>query len=79
MTTRRALGLLLAALSLVSFVPAARRADSFGFAGQEFVFNGKAFQFIAGELHFQRIPREYWRDRLLKARAMGLNSICTYV
>ena len=34
---------------------------------------------MAGELHFQRIPREYWKDRLLKARAMGLNTIGTYV
>ena len=30
-------------------------------------------------MHFQRIPRAYWRDRLRKARAMGLNTIETYV
>ena len=34
---------------------------------------------MAGEMHFQRIPREYWNDRLLKAKAMGLNTVCTYV
>lgn len=27
----------------------------------------------------QRIPPEYWRDRLRKARAMGLNTIFSYV
>ena len=30
-------------------------------------------------MHYARIPREYWRDRLKKARAMGLNTISTYV
>lgn len=27
----------------------------------------------------QRIPPEYWQDRLAKARAMGLNTIFSYV
>jgi beta-galactosidase len=30
-------------------------------------------------MHYARIPREYWRDRLKKARAMGLNTVSTYV
>ena len=30
-------------------------------------------------MHYARIPREYWRDRLRKAKAMGLNAITTYV
>lgn len=30
-------------------------------------------------MHYERIPREYWRDRLKKARAMGLNTVSTYV
>jgi beta-galactosidase len=45
----------------------------------EFLLNGKPFQIIAGEMHYARIPPEYWRDRLLKARAMGLNTVATYV
>jgi beta-galactosidase len=44
-----------------------------------FALDGKLFQIISGELHYERIPREYWRDRLKKARAMGLNTISTYV
>jgi len=55
------------------------QTPSFRFEGDQFLLNGKAFQFMAGELHFQRIPKEYWKDRLLKARAMGLNTIATYV
>ncbi|MEX1827152.1 beta-galactosidase family protein [Luteibacter sp. CQ10] len=47
--------------------------------GTHFVRNGKPYQIISGDLHFQRIPRAYWSDRLRKAHAMGLNTITTYV
>ena len=54
-------------------------AQSFQVSGDTFLLNGKPFQILSGEMHYARIPREYWRDRLVKARAMGLNTICTYV
>src|SRR5579864_6012857 len=54
-------------------------AHTFGIQGNQFVLDGKPFQIISGEMHYARIPREYWRDRLKKARAMGLNTISTYV
>lgn len=44
-----------------------------------FVVNGKDVQLICGEMHYPRIPHEYWRDRLQRARAMGLNTISVYV
>ncbi len=50
-----------------------------GIEGDHFVLDGKPLQIISGELHYERIPREYWRDRLKKARAMGLNTISSYV
>ncbi len=43
------------------------------------VLDGKPFRVISGEMHYPRIPRAYWRDRLRMARAMGLNTITTYV
>ena len=52
---------------------------TFAISGDHFVLDGKLFQIISGEMHYARIPREYWRDRLKKARAMGLNTISTYV
>jgi beta-galactosidase len=30
-------------------------------------------------MHYARVPREYWRDRMRKMRAMGLNTLTTYV
>ena len=44
-----------------------------------FNINGKDVQLICGEMHYPRIPREYWRDRLHRARAMGLNTVSAYV
>ena len=52
---------------------------TFGIQGDHFVLDGKPFQIISGEMHYARVPREYWRDRLKKARAMGLNTVSTYV
>jgi beta-galactosidase len=47
--------------------------------GDHFVRDGKPYQIISGAIHYPRVPREYWRDRLRKARAMGLNTVETYV
>jgi len=44
-----------------------------------FMLDGKPLQMISGEMHCARIPKEYWRDRMKMAKAMGLNTIGTYV
>jgi len=45
----------------------------------KFTLDGKPFQVISGEMHYARIPRAYWRDRFKMAKAMGLNTVTTYV
>jgi beta-galactosidase len=47
--------------------------------GSGFELNGKPIQLISGEMEYARIPRADWRDRLRKARAMGLNAVTVYV
>lgn len=47
--------------------------------GDHFEMDGKPFQIISGAIHSARVPRAYWRDRLRKAKAMGLNTVETYV
>jgi beta-galactosidase len=47
--------------------------------GDHFELDGKPFQIVSGAIHSARVPRPYWRDRLRKARAMGLNTVETYV
>lgn len=57
----------------------ASATHSFRVDGGKFLLDGKPFQIISGEMHYARIPREYWRARLRMAKAMGLNTITTYV
>ena len=46
---------------------------------EQFLLDGKPFQIISGEMHYSRIPRKYWRHRIQMAKAMGCNTIATYV
>ena len=71
-----------AALAPAIFFPqafAVGAKGSFAVVGDHFELNGKPFQVIAGEMHYARIPREYWQNRIQMAKAMGLNTIATYV
>ena len=45
----------------------------------KFMLDGKPFRLLSGELHYPRIPRAYWRDRLKKAKALGLNAVTVYI
>ena len=54
-------------------------AHTFAVQGDHFALDGKPFRVISGEMHYPRIPRAYWRARLKMAKAMGLNTITTYV
>lgn len=55
------------------------RAQTFSVSGNQFLLNGKPFRIFSGEMHYNRIPKEYWKDRLTKLKAAGLNTVCTYV
>jgi hypothetical protein len=54
-------------------------AGSFTYNNKSFFLHGEPFTIIGGQMDPQRIPPEYWRDRLAKASAMGLNTIFSYV
>ncbi|RXK83983.1 beta-galactosidase [Filimonas effusa] len=58
---------------------AQQAANTFTLGDSVFLLNGKPFQVISGEIHYPRVPREAWRQRLQMAKAMGLNTIGTYV
>ncbi|MDE7477227.1 MAG: beta-galactosidase, partial [Lachnospiraceae bacterium] len=44
-----------------------------------FYLNEKPFQVISGSIHYFRVVPEYWRDRLEKLKAMGCNTVETYI
>ncbi|MFT3844201.1 MAG: beta-galactosidase [Lacibacter sp.] len=52
---------------------------SFQLGDSVFLLDGKPFLMISGEIHYPRVPREAWRQRMKMAKAMGLNTIGTYV
>ncbi len=45
----------------------------------DFYLNGKKFKIIAGGIHYFRVVPEYWRDRLEKIKALGCNTVETYI
>ncbi|WP_432011125.1 glycoside hydrolase family 35 protein [Streptomyces cucumeris] len=46
---------------------------------QRFLLDGTPFRILSGGLHYFRVHPAQWSDRLGKARAMGLNTVETYV
>jgi beta-galactosidase len=52
---------------------------TFALGSDQFLLDGKPFQMISGEMHYPRVPRAAWRARMKMAKAMGLNTIGTYV
>lgn len=47
--------------------------------GDDFVRDGGPVPLLSGAMHYFRVVPEYWRDRLIKLREMGLNTVETYV
>jgi beta-galactosidase len=70
---------LILSAAVAAFSQSAAATHSFTVTGKRFLLDGKPYQIISGEMHYPRVPRAYWRDRFRKARAMGLNTITTYV
>lgn len=44
-----------------------------------FLLDGEPFLIKAAEIHYARIPAEYWEHRIQMCKALGMNTICIYV
>lgn len=44
-----------------------------------FLKDGQPYRYIAGSMHYFRVPSFYWTDRLTKLKAAGLNAIEFYI
>lgn len=73
--------LLVAALMLCTAQTVSAKSDGGTFtAGKNtFLLNGKPFIVKAAELHYPRIPRQYWEHRIKMCKALGMNTVCLYV
>lgn len=56
-----------------------RRTFAIDYQHNRFLKDGQPFRYISGSIHYSRVPRFYWKDRLLKMKMAGLNAIQTYV
>jgi beta-galactosidase len=70
---------LFAFLIISNFTFCAAQTHSFRLSGDQFLLDDRPLRIISGEMHFARIPKEHWSARLTMAKAMGLNTVCTYV
>ena len=41
--------------------------------------DGEPITIVSGAMHYFRILREYWHDRLLKLKECGFNCVETYI
>ena len=56
-----------------------KQQHTFAIGSEDFLLDSVAFQIRCGEMHFARVPQEYWRQRLQMAKSMGMNTICAYL
>jgi len=67
-------------LPLTGTIHAAQaNAHRFAVGPRDFLLDGQPLQIRCGEMHFARVPREYWSHRLKAIKAMGLNTVCAYL
>ena len=52
--------------------------STFTYKDDKFYLDNEEYTIISGAMHYFRIPREYWYDRLLKLKECGFNTVETY-
>ena len=77
---KKILGHLMLFILLIASLPVlGQKKHTFEIKDGNFVYDGKAVQIHSGEMHYARIPHQYWRHRFQMIKAMGLNTVATYV
>lgn len=56
-----------------------REKGTFEVGNKTFLLNGEPFVVKAAEIHYPRIPRQYWEHRIQMCKALGMNTVCLYV
>ena len=58
---------------------AADKPGTFVAGDKTFLLNDEPFVVKAAEVHYPRIPKEYWEHRIEMCKALGMNTLCLYV
>ena len=70
---KKSLFALFAASALFAF------GSTFEVGDTDFLLDGKPLKIRCGEIHYARIPREYWQHRLRMLHSMGCNAVGCYM
>ena len=64
----------------ISFVhSSSSRSFTIDYENDVFLKDGEPFRYISGSFHYFRVAEFYWKDRLAKMKAAGLNTLQTWV
>ncbi len=61
------------------FPPKAAAQEAIHWDNGYFVINGKPTFVSSGSIHYSRVARELWRDRIWRLQMMGFNAVQSYV
>lgn len=70
---------LLLALGISVKANAKTVTHTFEVGNKTFLLDGKPFTVKAAEVHYTRIPREYWEHRIQMCKSLGMNALCIYI
>ena len=59
--------------------PVVKKTGTFAVGDGTFLLNNRPFVVKAAEIHYPRIPRQYWDHRIKMCKALGMNTICIYI
>ncbi|MEG2243718.1 MAG: beta-galactosidase [Muribaculaceae bacterium] len=76
---KKRLVLLMLLLANVISLSANESKETFRVGDNQFLLNEKPFVIKAAEIHYPRVPREYWEHRIKMCKSLGMNTICLYV
>lgn len=63
----------------LSFSIYGQHSNRFEVKNGNFYLNDSVINIHSGEMHYPRVPRAYWKHRMEMMKAMGLNTVTTYV
>ena len=76
---RNKLLLLFIVFAAITQASLAQTPGTFSIGQNTFLLNNEPIVIKAAELHYTRIPRDYWAQRIAMCKALGMNSICIYI
>ncbi len=68
----------LCSLIFMGCSPIQKEKHTFSIGDKTFLLDGNPFLIKAAEMHYTRIPAEYWEHRIQMCKALGMNTICIY-